>query len=468
MQAHERLELLKGRVSAVVVESAAAELERMAREADWSVRSGVGAFDDVVDAVRHDQSMAGDLRRAMTTLRSRIVDADVVRQLEALDGRLAVGVTADGQLSAAVFAYPDKSFLVLVDHSLMLCIWLAAQIAVALRGHEATPDTAGNGIAVDDGLAAIRLALARPAVGARAGLLPPLLLAEPEMALAASLTAEIDQFLLAHELGHVLLGHFTDQRRALGALVGPSTTADNTLELEHAADLVALTLVLEDIDHGRVGTEHLALRLAALRLGLVPIDNYERTCFVLQPTSHPPAAERFAFLRARALEPWFGSHLEDLLRPFTDLVRALASPPTEDLAFAVGRVDRGLGGRLDRALWDATKWADLAQLGGLVVPRPATARRALGHAFSWRCRRQSACGVHRRADCRRHDARARRWRAARPTAHPPASDRPHRGASEDTRPRGARRLGRRRPHGPRDAQHRAVPGRSLSRTGLRK
>lgn len=381
MQAHDRLELLKGRIAPAFVDAAAAELDRMAGEAGWSTRRGTKTFDELIDTVRRDLSMASDLRRAMHTLRTRIIDADVSQRLDAVQPRVAVGVTTDGELSAAAFAYPDGSFLVLIDHALMLSTWLAAQVAAVLAPHAADATEPADGIAVSDACAAIRLALIRPAVGARAGLVPPLLLSESEMALAASLTSEIDQFLLAHELAHILLGHFNAGTRALGALVGPSTTSDRAIEREHEADLLALTLVLDDIDQGRTGGEQLPLRLAAIRLALVLIDVYERTCFVLQPTSHPPAAQRFAFLRQRALEPWFGRSLDDLLAPLSALVAALAAPPAEDLTFAAGRVDRGLEGRLDRRLWDAPRWADLAQLGGLVIPRPATARRALGHAF---------------------------------------------------------------------------------------
>lgn len=375
MLAHERLKLLAGRYASDVVEEATKELGRMAIDAGWAMRPGTPAFDEWIDAVRRDQSMAGDLRGAMMTLRSRVVDAGLAERLDALDGRIAAGVTADGVLSAAVFAYPDDSYLVLFDHALMLCMWFAAQLAAV------SASDSGGGIAPEDACAAIQLALARPAVAARAGPLPPLLLSEAEMALASELTAEIDRFLFAHEMAHVLLGHFAEGRQALGALVGPSTTADGAIDREHAADLLALTLLLDDIDQGTTGTEQLPMRLAAVRLALVLIDRYERTCFVLQPVSHPPAAARFALLTDRALTPWFGEQLPALLAPLTSFIRAIAAPPGEDLTFAAGRVDRGLDGRLDRALWDAKHWAQVAQLAGFVVPRLETARRDLRHAF---------------------------------------------------------------------------------------
>lgn len=354
----------------------------MAREAQWSNVLPEGALTEVVDQVSRDRSMVGDLQRAWRLLRDRVTDPAVRGQIDALDSRLALATATDGQLSAAIFRYEDESCLLLVDHGLMLCTWLTAQLAAAVVG--GTASAAGAPVAVKDAVAAVRLAVARPAVGARAGLVPPLLLPASDFPLAASLATEMDMFLVAHEVAHPLLRHFSEQRRALGAVAGSAVASDHAPAAEHAADVFGLTLTLDDIDQGRAGAEHLPLRLAAIRLTLAVIDLYEQTCFALQPTSHPPAAVRFALLRKHALLPWFGDDLEMLLVPLAAFAEALEAAPEEDYAHAAGRVDRGLGALLDRRLWDAPTWAQLAELAGFVAPRPARCRQALAPWFPQR------------------------------------------------------------------------------------
>lgn len=382
MLAHERLAQLQGRMPLETFDAAAAELARMAREGEWAVGPGDEAFDEVVADVARDQAMVGDLRRAWRLLQTRVCDPEARERVAVLDARLALGTSTDGEISAAVFAYPDSSYLVLVDHGLMLCTWLAAQLAAVLT----TPNPAGlqepdSGVAIEDAVAAMRLAIVRPAVGARAGFVPPLLLPAANFRLAASLAREMDLFLLGHEVAHVLLGHFRDGQTSMAAIAGSSMLADSGSEQEHAADVVALTFLLDDVDRGMAGPERVPLRLAALLLTLALIESYERTCFVLQPTSHPPARDRLAHLRARVLEPWFGDDLDTLIRPLRLFAEALQQPPAEDLHHAVGRVDRGLAGFLDRPLWRTADWTEFAQLGSLVAPRPARARQALAAWF---------------------------------------------------------------------------------------
>jgi hypothetical protein len=380
MLAHERLEQLQGRLQLDTFDAAAAELTRIAKEGGWDVGPGDPVFDEVVADIAADQAMVGDLRRAWRLLKARVRDPQTKARLGALDERIALGTATDGEISAAVFAYPDTSYLVLVDHGLMLCTWLAAQLAAVLAPASAGQAPADSGVEVEDAVAAMRLAIVRPAVGARAGFLPALLLPKANFHLAASLAREMDIFLLAHEVAHVMLGHFQDGRQAAGAVAG-SVMADRGIEDEHAADTVALTLLLDDIDSGDTGPEHLPLRLAGVSLTLALIESYERTSFVIQPTSHPPAHERFAHLRRQALQPWFGDDLEALLAPLRRFADALERPPTEDLFHAVGRVDRGLSGFLDRPLWRTSDWSEFAQLGSFVVPRPERARQALGARY---------------------------------------------------------------------------------------
>jgi hypothetical protein len=380
VQAHDVLEHLQGRLADDGLEAASAEIARVARESGWAIGPGHEAFDEAIAEVIRERSMRGDLRRVWQMFLRRVTEPTVKARLDELAQRMALGSLTDGELSAAVFAYPDQSYLILVDHGLMLCTWLVAQLGSCLVRSSGDPQE-GPAVAIDDALAAIRLTIARPAVGARAGLLPPLILSDARFRTAAALAAEMDLFLMAHEAAHVLLGHFAAGRRALGALSGPAVTSDDTRAFEHEADLLALTLALDDIIQGDAELELAPLRVAGAWLALGLIELYERTCFVLQPTSHPPAAARFAALRERALKPWFGDDLDAVLAPLAPLAEGLIAPATEDLAHAVGRVERGLDGVLDRHLWRASDWADLAQLGGLVAPRPARARQALAGAF---------------------------------------------------------------------------------------
>jgi hypothetical protein len=380
MQAHDVLEHLQGRLADDGLEAARAEIARVARESGWTIGPGHEAFDEVIAEITRERSMRGDLRRVWHMLLRRVTEPTVKKHLDDLDRRMALGSLTDGELSAAVFAYPDRSYLILVDHGLMLCTWLVAQLGSCLVRSSGHPQE-GPAVAVDDALAAIRLTIARPAVGARAGLLPPLILSDARFRTAAALAAEMDLFLMAQEAAHILLGHFSAGRRALGALSGPAVTSDDARPLEHEADLLALALALDDIIQGDAEPELAPLRVAGVRLALGLIELYERTCFVLQPTSPPPAAERFAALRERALKPWFGADLDAVLAPLAPLAEGLIAPAMEDLPHAIGRVDRGLDGVLDRHLWRASDWADVAQLGALVAPRPARARQAIGASF---------------------------------------------------------------------------------------
>lgn len=378
MLAHDRREWLQGRyVDDGAVQGAATEIRRIVSEARWDNVLSADAFTDTVEQVVRDRSMVGDLQRAWRLLQGRVSDPELQGRFDSLGDRLALATATDGELSAAIFRYEDDSFLLLVDHGLMLCTWLTAQLAAAV----AEPAEERSPVAVEDAVAAVRLAIARPAVGARAGLVPPLLLTARQFSLAAALAAEMDMFLVAHEVAHPLLGHFSEHRHALGALAGSAVTSDHAPAAELAADVLGLTLLLDDIDHGRTNPEHLPLRLAAVRLTLAIIDLYEKTCFALQPTSHPPAAARYALLRQRALEPWFGDDLDALLAPLAAFTDALQAAPTEDYVHAAGRVDRRLGALLDRPLWDGPSWARLAELAGLIVPRPTRCRQALRSWF---------------------------------------------------------------------------------------
>lgn len=381
MLAHDRVEWLQARYAAGPVKAATEEIRRVARDAHWADVLSGDAFTETIDEISRDRSMVGDLRRAWQLLQDRVTDSKLRGEVEALNGRLAMATAADGELSAAIFRYDDDSCLLLVDHGLMLCTWLTAQLAAALIQRSGGKSDRSP-IAIEDAVAAVRLAVARAAVGASAGLVPPLLPSATELALAAALVREMDMFLLAHEIAHPLLGHFSDQRRALGALAGTAVTSDHAPSAEHLADAFGLTLLLDDIDHGRTSTEHLPLRLAGVRLTLAVIDLYEQTCFAVQPTSHPPGAIRFALLRKRAVQPWFGKDLDALLQPLAAFADALEAAPLEDYAHTAGRVDRGLGDLLDRQLWDAGSWADLAQLAGFIAPRPARCRQALAPWFS--------------------------------------------------------------------------------------
>jgi hypothetical protein len=377
MEAHEQLRLLRGRLPTEMLEAAAAELARMAATAGWKNVPGDETFDEVVAGVLRTGSMGEQIERAWALLRARVTDDAIQASLDALSSRIAVGAVTEGELSAAVFAYADGSYLIVADHGLMVLTWLAAQLAAVLCDDSRFGLRADiPRIAVADAVAALRLGVARPAVGARAGLVPALTLPEERLALAGALVMEIDLFLIAHELAHVLLGHFRAERRALGAVAGSAILSDNAIHAEHAADLLALTFLLDDLEAREVSVAVAALRLGAVRILFALIELYEQACFVLQPSSHPPAALRFDHLQKMALEGWFGGNLGKLLAPFAALPEGLASEP-DPLFHAVERVDRGLDAFLDRNLWDPSVWAEVAQLGYFVFPPLTAARRAL-------------------------------------------------------------------------------------------
>ena len=353
MEAHERLALVSLPAEPGVVQAAIEHMERL-------VDNGALDNNDASDlrlaaaALSQHGNMSGDVERAWRALRSRLQDPRVITIVDGLDSRVARGACSGGEVSAATLGFIDGSYLILVDHGLATLTWLAAGLTVTT----ADPAVCAR---------AIRLALARPATRNRAGPTPSLALSSAEIRRAGALVNEMDVFLLGHELAHILLGHVADGGLPVGAVGGSAQLVGKEVDAELAADLLALTLLFDDMSEPAVDRDLARLRISAVRLFLAVLERFELQCFVLQPSSHPAAARRWDHMASVALTHWF-DEIPPLYDRVADLLSALQElgvpPALQDDADAVVE---GLDAWLDHALWHHQDWQDLATMNALLL-----------------------------------------------------------------------------------------------------
>lgn len=365
--------------------------------------------DELAAQLRETGTSTGELLRTLARLRTRIQDEQIAARLDTLKASLSVGAVREGEVSAASMRFPDGSHLIVIDHGLSLLTWhAAALIAIRRSIAEDQPGGKRDSDAHDAPARAFRLATSRIAAGRRAGVLPPLVLTRPELEIASLLTFEMDVFVLAHELAHLLLGHLQASGQTLGVVGGGNVLLGKQAKDEFAADQLALMLMFNDaLTDGALSVDVARLRLAAVRTFLTVLEEYEHACFFFAPSTHPPAWERWEALRSRSVNRWFPD-LENplgLVQPFIDDLQALRdSPRTEDAL----HVDHYLAGHLDSHLWSYDEWSDVGQVARMICGEPADAMRVL-NAWQRRHPDQDGVGLVRsilRELLKRHEVRA--------------------------------------------------------------
>jgi hypothetical protein len=166
----------------------------------------------------------------------------------------------------------------------------------------------------------------------------------------------------------------TSERLVLGATSGGEETS---------VDLLAITLQLDDLlSAGGADGRVVELRVVAVRLFLALLDLYEKSMFVVQPTSHPPATDRWRNVVSQRLVHWFDD-VDELGRYGPEMITALRELDTEPRLTDAADVHRGLGRRLDRGLGSFYDWSPAATLGRILIPTPAEALGALRRWPGW-------------------------------------------------------------------------------------
>jgi len=363
MEAHDRLRLLAQPAPAAILDAAVGLVRDHVAAGRMEVVDPDQLEHAIVELTKHG-NMTAMIERAWELLRERVRDETVQGLLDGLDSRTARGACAGGEVSAATFGFGDGSYLVLVDHGLATLTWLAAQLAVLCSDVSDEPSRSEAGISAEVAARAMRLGASRSAVQVGGASVPSLLLGGEDTVVASELVVQMDMFVMAHEVGHILLGHLSEGGAPVGAVGGSNRLLGKAAELERAADVLAVTLVVDDLLQGTpVHRDQLAIRIGAVHVFLAVIELFETHTFVLQPTTHPPAHARWAHLVDVALRPWFGDGLEDLLRLSTPLVEATAALKSvggiEDDAAVV---EQDLGPFLDAAVWRGDHWRDMAKL----------------------------------------------------------------------------------------------------------
>ena len=326
-------------------------------------------------------TMTADVRKAWRNLGQRIRDEGVSARVAELSNVVALGACSGGEVSAASLAFADGSFLILFDHGLATLTWLIAQLHAISR---TTPllslPAPPNPLEPEAAARVLRLASSWLAAGGRAGVTPPLVMSTEEITAAGVLISEMDLFIVGHELAHILLGHFDGKRPRLGAVGGTGQLIGKRHDEEHAADLLALTLMFDDVlAEGTASSAVVELRLTAVRLFMAVLDVFERSCFLVQPASHPSASDRWRYLSEQALSRWFEDFEGAPIHVAQGLLDALAAIAEMPRAADVD-VTEALGKRLDRQLWRPAEWEKAAELAHLLT---ATDRQALVVLRTW-------------------------------------------------------------------------------------
>lgn len=321
------------------------------------------------EGLRQTGTMTVELTRAFERFVERVRDEHISSALQDLRERLSLGAVRQGLLSAATMKFPDASHLLLVDHGLAALTWFAAGMAMTtLAASQSRPPQALQAPAH-----AFRLATSRLAVGGRAGICPPIVLDAATFGPAGTLTAEMDVFVLAHEISHILLGHLGNPGKGMGIVGGHNELLGKAEADELAADNLALLLMFDDvITEGEVSDAVAAARLGGVRLFLTVLEEYETASFLIAPTTHPPARARWDALRRRRLDGWFPD-LDERLAPITPFLDDLAAIKATRRSDDIVAVHEGLAAMLDPDLWSFEEWSDIGQVARMICSDTADA-----------------------------------------------------------------------------------------------
>lgn len=327
--------------------------------------------------LRATGTMTGELVRSVNRLVERNAEAPWVNELTQAVGGVVVGAVRGGEVSAATLRFPDQSHLLLVDHGMAAVTWLAASmVAIIGRDRRDGVSHGDSGEEAHGEACAFRLALSRAAAGGSASLLPPMALSLDELRVAGAFALEMDAFVVAHEVAHILLGHLNAGATAVGIVGGSNRLMGKQEQQELAADELALWLMFADAGTNAVTDQVATIRLGAVRLFLTVLEEYEQSCFVRLPSSHPPAGVRWQSLRDKQLVEWFPD-VDDrvsAVEPFLKALGNLAGTPRSEDPYIV---DDRLRDRLDARLWSVDKWAQVGQVARMLCTTVVDAERVL-------------------------------------------------------------------------------------------
>lgn len=263
------------------------------------------------------------VRVAADTLRERLSRSGDDRLCAAAD-LMTPGMLNTDQLSASVTLLDDQSNLVLVDRGVLSAISALSQLLAGLW-----PDDAGTQLPLRGVGLLARLVTSQIRFDA-VNLPLPLDLAPWRSGIESTIALHAIQFILAHELAHVALGHprTAPTRLRLGPV--EIDVVLSSPEIELAADALAADRMLEVIS----GTDRL---LAVLGIGLVfeALELVERAGFVFRGRSHPPARMRLDRIseRVRRHDHEAAGRGAEFVAPIARLLNVVRHHSLDDLVF---------------------------------------------------------------------------------------------------------------------------------------
>lgn len=160
----------------------------------------------------------------------------------------------------------------------------------------------------------------------KVGLIFGFRLPEPLLTVSFEIVEVIEAFILAHEYGHVVLGHLDSYRGTEKAFFGPLEVEQFHHGWEHelAADIFGSKLLLLEETNAPVPHDHFFIRLCAIRLALFVLDQVANDRYLARPSTHPPADERYQRILDEVLA-WAGSASSEMI-DMVNLVEWFVSP----------------------------------------------------------------------------------------------------------------------------------------------
>ncbi len=237
---------------------------------------------------------------------------------------MTAGMLNTDQVSASVTLLHDQSSLVLVDRGVLSTVAALSQLLAGLWPDDFGTQLPKRGV----GLLA-RLVTSQVRLDA-VNLLLPLDLAPWRSGIESTIALHAIQFILAHELAHVALGHpsIAPTRLRLGPV--EIDVVHSSSEIELAADALAADKLLEAIS----GTDRL---LAVVGIGLVfeALELVERAGSVFRGRSHPPARMRLDCIsdRVRRHDHEAADRGAEFIAPITRVLNVVRDHSLDDLVF---------------------------------------------------------------------------------------------------------------------------------------
>jgi len=299
VEAHRKLSILRMPPAKQLVEAVRREPSR------------TRALDDPILAAALDQfialGMAPQIGPTVKELLERSGQTRYASALTAMTPTIAVGGAAATGTAATAQRFDDGSWLIVYDVGLEAVLWYAAQLLVLV----AREDPADTGVDPIAAARAIRLGVAVAALGFDANDLLTFRLDDERLIRAGELFTEMELFVLAHEVGHVLDGR--------DPLAVSTKSPSDWHTSENLADEIGVELMMGDVTPGRDVYPDLDVRFAAVRLLMSVLAAYERGVFAVQPRSHPLALDRW-----RLVEPHLRARFGLGLRPIAAAAEAFA------------------------------------------------------------------------------------------------------------------------------------------------